>query len=434
MAAAGICAGALGYAVIWSYGEADAPLAVVSAAPPQETAPLAASRPQSAQEVPAHSDTDSRAEASAPVTVIPPPMAWEQQPASETASAPAAAPRLAETAVAPPDVKMEKPRAASAPKDFLAIASLVTPAIASPKTESPALVPSADRLQTASPPPASGAQEPPKREVAAAPPASRLVEKPVVAQPSAEPAPSPPLQSAAVVQPAIPPAPVAAASPEAASGLVAVTQSTDAGNPIMLSAPSQRPVMDARPRNFRAAAPVRSEPSAIAPPQASPGPEATVEPPMAATASPLAPSNDVALVPAAEKPEVLPAASFAPARAPDRSAKSSPRLAALPPAATTDRPRITIMRGRRPAVTQRAPAPQKQKVAALPSGTAAAPTATDAPPILVLRGARRAHYALASAPQGAPEPLLTVIRGARPRPVILHHYVQPNALILHIHH
>ncbi|MEJ0076116.1 MAG: hypothetical protein WDO17_11820 [Alphaproteobacteria bacterium] len=82
---------------------------------------------------------------------------------------------------------------------------------------------------------------------------------------------------------------------------------------------------------------------------------------------------------------------------------------------------------------QRTPTPQKQKVAALPSGAAAAPTATDAPSILILRGGRRPHYALASVPQGAPEPLLTVIRGARPRPVILHHYVPPNALILHIH-
>jgi hypothetical protein len=28
--------------------------------------------------------------------------------------------------------------------------------------------------------------------------------------------------------------------------------------------------------------------------------------------------------------------------------------------------------------------------------------------------------------------VLAVIRGARPRPVLLQHYVQPNALILHI--
>jgi hypothetical protein len=30
--------------------------------------------------------------------------------------------------------------------------------------------------------------------------------------------------------------------------------------------------------------------------------------------------------------------------------------------------------------------------------------------------------------------LLVVIRGARPRLLILQHYVQPNALILHIRH
>jgi hypothetical protein len=78
--------------------------------------------------------------------------------------------------------------------------------------------------------------------------------------------------------------------------------------------------------------------------------------------------------------------------------------------------------------------PGKQKVAALPSGAAATQTATDASPILVLRGVRRPRYAQASAPRLPPEPLLTVIRGARPRPVILLPYVQPNALILHIRH
>jgi hypothetical protein len=68
----------------------------------------------------------------------------------------------------------------------------------------------------------------------------------------------------------------------------------------------------------------------------------------------------------------------------------------------------------------------------LPSGAAATRTATDAPSILVLRGARAVRYARASAPQVPPEPLLTVIRGARPRPLLLQPYVQPNALILHI--
>jgi len=86
------------------------------------------------------------------------------------------------------------------------------------------------------------------------------------------------------------------------------------------------------------------------------------------------------------------------------------------------------MRGSpQPSAKARAPAPAKQKIAALPSG--AAVSATNAPPILVLRGARTA---LASAAQPAAEPLLAVIRGARPRPVMLRHYVQPNALILHI--
>jgi hypothetical protein len=80
------------------------------------------------------------------------------------------------------------------------------------------------------------------------------------------------------------------------------------------------------------------------------------------------------------------------------------------------------------------PEPQRQKVAALPSGSAANRTATDAPSILVLRGARTTRYALARTTQAPPEPLLTVIRGARPRPILLRPYVQPNALILHIRH
>jgi len=74
---------------------------------------------------------------------------------------------------------------------------------------------------------------------------------------------------------------------------------------------------------------------------------------------------------------------------------------------------------------------EKQKLAVLPSGAAAN---ADAPPILVLRGTHSRRHALASAPPSAPEPMLVVIRGARPRPVLLQHYVQPNALILHIHH
>jgi len=115
--------------------------------------------------------------------------------------------------------------------------------------------------------------------------------------------------------------------------------------------------------------------------------------------------------------------------------RSYRRTAALPPAAAPDHPAFTIIRGnRQPTRTARQPAPQKQKVAALPSGHAATQTATDAPPILVLRGTRGARYALAGAPKPPPEPLLAVIRGARPRPVILQHYVQPNALILHIRH
>jgi molybdopterin-biosynthesis enzyme MoeA-like protein len=85
-------------------------------------------------------------------------------------------------------------------------------------------------------------------------------------------------------------------------------------------------------------------------------------------------------------------------------------------------------------VAARARLPKNQKIAALPSGATATHTAIDAAPILVLRGTRYPRYALAGAPPPAPEPLLTVIRGARPRPILLQPYVQPNALILHIRH
>jgi hypothetical protein len=122
-------------------------------------------------------------------------------------------------------------------------------------------------------------------------------------------------------------------------------------------------------------------------------------------------------------------------KTPRPAAKPHARMAALPPQTAFGHPSVTIIRGaRRPVATHRAPAAKKQRMAALPSGGAATRTATDAPPILVLRGTHRPRYALASAPRFAPEPLVTVIRGARPRPVLLRQYIQPNALILHIHH
>jgi hypothetical protein len=186
-------------------------------------------------------------------------------------------------------------------------------------------------------------------------------------------------------------------------------------------------------RQLRAAAPVQREYGAIAgSPLASLQAEQPVAGPVAPAAAPPAASNVVALAPPAENPEPLPTVSLAVPKAPERPAKASPRLAALPPAAAPDHPAVTTSRlSRQPGAKARAPGPAKQKIAALPSG-AATQTATDVPPIVVLRGARGVRTALASVPQPAPEPLLAVIRGARPRPVILHHYVQPSALILQI--
>jgi hypothetical protein len=120
--------------------------------------------------------------------------------------------------------------------------------------------------------------------------------------------------------------------------------------------------------------------------------------------------------------------------------KMSPRAPASPSTTAADHPAITIIRGSRRSVSRQpasklpVPEPQRQKVAALPSGSAANRTATDAPSILVLRGTRTTRYALARATQAPAQPLLTVIRGARPRPILLQPYVQPNALILHIRH
>ena len=210
--------------------------------------------------------------------------------------------------------------------------------------------------------------------------------------------------------------------PAAAQGEV-----TDTGG--LLPTPAERA---SRTRQFRTVAPVQREYGAIVgSPLASLQSEQPVAAPVAPVASSPMPSNVVAPASPAEYPERPPNVSLAVPKAPERPTKTFRRLAALPPAAAPDHPAVRIIRGsHQPGAKARAPVSPKQKIAALPSGAAAA--ATDAPPILVLRGAGKARYALAGTAQPAAEPLLAVIRGARPRPVILHHYVQPNALILHI--
>ena len=390
MAAAAICAGTLGYAVIWSYGEAEIPpvalaappilpptsetslvasasqamkdappapansaMPPVASAPPSVTAthprietspaPVAADSPMAS--TPAAAASGGEVTASGPRTLPPPPA---QEPAAQIAPAPANLPRATEAMLAPPDTRNEKPQAASAPKDTLVAISSVRPSAAPSKSESSAALSLPDRPQAAARFPKPSAQESPTLDMAEPSPL-RAVEKPVIA-------------------------------------------------------PS--------------------------PPGAEPPPErvTTASPPIKPAA---APRNSVALAPVTENPEPPPVLSVRP-QSPGRLLKLSRRTAALPPAARSEHPHISVVRaGPRPG---RPSAPQKQKVAALPSGTAAARTATDAPSILVLRGARGPRYAAASAPNSSPEPLLVVIRGARPRPVILQQYVQPNALILHIRH
>jgi hypothetical protein len=130
-----------------------------------------------------------------------------------------------------------------------------------------------------------------------------------------------------------------------------------------------------------------------------------------------------------ERPDALLPAS----KAPDRTAKHHPRMAALPPQTRFDTPSVTIIRGsRRPAVTHRVRAAEKRRLATLPPHSAPARIATDARPIAILRGAPTRRYAFASS-AAPPEPLV-IIRGARPRPSLLQYYVQPNALILRVPH
>src|SRR5947209_10208170 len=232
MAAAAICAGTLGYAVIWSYGEAEIPpvalaappilpptsetslvasasqamkdappapansaMPPVASAPPSVTAthprietspaPVAADSPMAS--TPAAAASGGEVTASGPRTLPPPPA---QEPAAQIAPAPANLPRATEAMLAPPDTRNEKPQAASAPKDTLVANSSVRPSAAPSKTESSAALSLPDRPQAAARFPKPSAQESPTLDMAEPSPL-RAVEKPVIAPspPGAEPPP-----------------------------------------------------------------------------------------------------------------------------------------------------------------------------------------------------------------------------------------------------
>jgi hypothetical protein len=297
--------------------------------------------------------------------------------------------------LAPPDRRNEKPQAASAPKNTL-LASPPRSAAVPSKTEAAAALPLPDRPQAASRPAKPAAQDSPKLDIAEPWPPS--VETPVVA----------------------PPPPIAEPPPER---VVTAPLRTEAAAPKIAS--RQRPISGQKESSERPPSPV-AKPALASPP-------APNQAPSDQAASSTAPRNSIALAPPTDMPEQPPVASLRP-RSSGRLLKSFRRTAALPSAAASEQPHISVLRaGRRPGRTVRWHVPQRQRVAALPSGTAAARTASDAPSILVLRGARTPRYAaLASAPTSPNEPLLVVIRDARP--LIFRHYVQPNALILHIRH
>jgi len=400
----------LGYAVIWSYGEADAPPPLGMSAPPVQEAPVSGVRPQHAspaEALPVRPPLmPSLAETRAPAGTHPP-ITRDQAAAPETVSTPASPPRTA-AAIAPPDVRAEKPRAASAPRDTQTTAPSVAPAVIPSKTGSSAALVSADRPQVAPRALKPPGQEAPKLDVAEAAPARPSVEEPIIAL--AIPAIAPPPRSVALA-PA--PAEPATAKVEPAPAAAPTEKESAAQTAVPLAQP-------ALPQVQSESKPAIASTAMVASPEASSNVVALASPP-AEAATPKIESAPESPLPS--HPGTL-----------GRPAQSS-RPAAPPSVASPDHQDIAILRGSRRAstnhlATARAREPQKQKVAALPSGTAAAPTATDAPPILVLRGAR---YATASAPP-PPSPLIAVIRGARPRPILLQHYVQPNALILHIRH
>ena len=151
-----------------------------------------------------------------------------QEPARE-ATPPASLPRTAD--VTAPDRKIEKPQAATAPKDTQTAAS-VTRTVAPPKTKSSAALTVAERPQAASRPLKPPAQEAAKTEIAE--PSPRPAEKPVVAQPLLAPAVAAPRESAAAAplpQPATrttepPPAVALTQVPDRPQAAVSIAQAT----------------------------------------------------------------------------------------------------------------------------------------------------------------------------------------------------------------
>lgn len=427
MAAAGLSAVVLVYAVIWSYSEPEAPPAVLSAPSVQEAPPSAMIPQNAAPEIsvavpPARQPSGEAAALVSANPSIAAPM--RDAPADLARAAEATPPPLERSAVGKPEV-------VPAPKDAQIAVAPVKPTVASPKAEASAALLSTDRPQASSRPLKPPAQQAAKAEIAEPPPQARSAPKGKGDVQGLQASEAPPRESAAVA----PPPKQDTGSPRAA---VSAQEEAVAQRPFP-SAESM-PVQPPTATRLAAATPA-SQRSVIAPsPSALPQPATSLQPERPPPAAPIAPPPDAVAL-ATEEPELpsTPSLAVSP-KLPDRPARTSPRGPAIPAARSSDHPAITIIRGsrrsvgRQPASKPRVPEPQKQRIAALPAGAAATRTATDAPSILVLRGARGVRYARAGVAHAPPEPLLTVIRGARPRPVLLQPYVQPNALILHIRH
>ena len=331
MAAAGISAAVLGYGVIWSYGEPEAPPVAMLAPPAPEpqnpippcvcpsdaTAqprtealpnPVAAAPPPPPSAPPTTTPSPSET-ASGPV---PAPLLAPQQESAREATAPTSPPRAAD--VTPPDRKIEKPQAATAPMDTQTAAS-VTRTVAPPKTKSSAALTSADRPQAASRPLKPPAQEAAKTEIAE--PSPRPAEKPVVAQPLLEPAVAAPRESAA-----------AASQPQKATkyteSLPAVTPTQKA----VVAQPSLPPATS--PREVSAvellAKPATPPKEAVAQPPLPPTEPASLQPSSAsklAAAVPASSADSSALTPASPERAVDPRPSQVRAPAPSKESSAA---------------------------------------------------------------------------------------------------------------
>jgi hypothetical protein len=424
MVAAAITVGALGYAVFWAYGEPDASSVTISVPPAARSSPptAAPSMPAETPAPPVREAASSTAPsvpaiAAAPTSPIqapnearapvPPPASVASNPVNvPVKDAASAQPRVADAAPPMmPDRRVEKPAAATAPKELLIAKSAAVPVTTPPRPPGPSVE---------KPTVATAPKEIPNAETAAA---AAVVTAPRSAPTvPAERLTAMPAQSAdTVIAPRSPESHIATAAP-------ALSEKPDIAS------------ADGAPNT--AAVEIRNAATPAAPVTPPALSRSAARTPDAAASALAQPQHMFRAVPKkVEQTTTRPRGAIAPAPTPKKHA-ALPRRIHTPDTGTPrethhERPQIVVVRGRRqPSSTPRLIAPEKSRIAALPSRM----TATDAPSILVLRGRGSPRYALVSAakPSTAVPPLLAVMRGWRPRHISLQNYVQPSALILHI--